>query len=131
MAARLALATEAAAVLSLASAAVALLPGPRISRLLGTVGAPLCAPPGAPPGADARRVGRAVERVARTLPWSPACLAQALATRAMLMRRGIACEAHLGVVGTRPLATHAWVTVNGVVVQGGPVRGATELASFR
>src|SRR3954452_1718450 len=129
--ARLALALEATLLLGLASAAVAVLPGRRASRLLGKGGGPSAGQPGSAPGVAARRVGRAVEKVAGRLPWAPACLPQALATRAMLRRRGIACEAHLAVVGTRPLATHAWVTVNGVAVQGRPAGGATRLASFR
>lgn len=75
-------------------------------------------------------VGRAVTRVARRLPWHPACLPQAVATRAMLRRRGIECVSHVGVVRTEPFQAHAWVTVNGCVVQGSPITHATELARF-
>ncbi len=49
----------------------------------------------------------------------------------MLRRRGIASAGHLGVVGTAPLSAHAWVTVRGRVVQGGPVTHATEVALLR
>jgi hypothetical protein len=34
------------------------------------------------------------------------------------------------VTSTEPPEAHAWVTVDGVVVQGGPVNQVTELASF-
>ena len=49
----------------------------------------------------------------------------------MLRRRGVACVAHLGVTGTEPFAAHAWITVRGTVVQGGPVRKAVEVARLR
>lgn len=75
-------------------------------------------------------MGRAVERVARVLPWRPKCLPQAIATRWMLRRRGISSVGHLGVTDTQPMAAHAWVTVSGAVVQGGPVAHATEVAQF-
>ena len=65
------------------------------------------------------------------LPWRPNCLPQAIATRAMLRRRRIACDAHLGVLSTSPFEAHAWITVRGHVVQGGPVTGATEVAALR
>ena len=124
------MAVEAAAVLAFASVAVRVLPGGRVTSLLGTVLTTEPPPPAAAGGdARARGVGRMVERVAARLPWQPKCLPQAIATRAMLRRRGIACESHLGIVSTRPLAAHAWVTVGGAVVQGGPVT-ATELAAF-
>lgn len=127
---------EAAVALTLASLALRALPRRRLARLLGRPEA--AAPPDtrharAAGASDARasRVGRAVERVARVLPWHPSCLPQAIATRAMLHRRGIPCEGHVGVVSMSPLEAHAWVTVDGHVVQGGPVRDATELAAFR
>ena len=128
---RLPLALEAAALLTVASTVVALLPDRRLSGLLGHARRPEANRPRAAPGEASRRVGRAVELVAARLPWRPTCLPQAIATRAMLRRRGIPCETHLGVVETRPLAAHAWVTVNGVVVQGGTVAGITEVAAFR
>jgi hypothetical protein len=129
-AARVALGAEAAIALALATAAVRVLPARRQSRLLGQPG-PAGAATGGVPDPRAKRVGRAVERVAGILPWRPSCLPQAIATRAMLRRRRIACEAHLGIVSTSPLAAHAWVTVEGHVVQGGPLRGATEVAALR
>jgi Transglutaminase-like superfamily len=49
----------------------------------------------------------------------------------MLRRRGIPALSHLGVADAAPLAPHAWVSVNGHVVVGGPVDHAIELAAFR
>jgi hypothetical protein len=68
--------------------------------------------------AEAERVGRAVARVARRLPWHPSCLRQALAVQRMLRRRGIAGLLHLGVTGVGESAAHAWVTVDGHPVVG-------------
>ncbi|HEY2770916.1 MAG TPA: lasso peptide biosynthesis B2 protein [Solirubrobacteraceae bacterium] len=121
---------EAGAALLLASVALRVRRRRNAERLLGTITADPAAPP-TPEDAEARRVGRAVARVARVLPHEPSCLRQAIATRWMLRRRGIACEAHLGIVSTDPFEAHAWVTVGGVVVLGGPVVGATELAVLR
>jgi Transglutaminase-like superfamily len=121
---------EAGGALLLASVALRLRGRRNGARLLGTAAAPSAAPP-ASDNAEARRIGRAVSRVARVLPHEPTCLRQAIATRWMLRRRGIDCEAHLGIVSTEPFEAHAWVTVGGVVVQGGPVGDATELAVLR
>lgn len=127
---KLGLAIEASVALSAASLAVRLLPSATTTRLLGRP-LPASVEERRPPGLRATRVGRAVEGVASALPWRPLCLPQALAVRLMLRRRGIPCRCHLGVVQTSPLSAHAWVTVAGSVVQGGPVGHATEVASFR
>lgn len=127
---RVALALEAAVLLVLAQVAVKLLSGPRTTRLLGSP------QPAAPLVRSARldpvawRMGHMVSRVARLLPSHPVCLPQALATRAMLRRRGFAARSHLGVTGTQPLEAHAWVSVDGFVVVGGPVAHVTEIAAF-
>ena len=118
---------EAAASLAAASFALNLARRPAASRLLGTPESGL-SDAVAVPEPRARLVASAVTWMAARLPWHPSCLPQAIATRWMLRRRGIACQAHLGVVSTDPFAAHAWVTVGGSVVQGGPVAGATEIA---
>jgi hypothetical protein len=125
------LAIEAAAALTAASIAVRVLSHARVTQLLGRPSSreleytiPESPEPQAP------RVARAVSILARWLPWHPTCLPQAIATRWMLRRRAIPCEAHLGIVSTAPMMAHAWVTVRGTVVQGGPVTGH-ELARFR
>jgi hypothetical protein len=123
------LALEAALALTFASLAVRVSPRGRGHLLLGRA-RPAGDTPVGPEDERARRVGRAVERVARVLPWRPSCLRQAVATRAMLRLRGIECEGHLGIMSRAPLEAHAWVTVRGRVVQGGPVRDATEVAAF-
>ena len=123
-------ALEAAVLLTGASVGVRVLPSVRTTRLLGRPG-PVVAEDRGRPDPRAWVVGAAVERVARLLPWKPKCLPQAIAARAMLRRRGIPSHGHLGVVGTEPLSAHAWVTVDGRVVQGGPVAHATEVALLR
>jgi hypothetical protein len=127
---RLLLASEAAGSLIVASVVLRVRGDRDLTPLLGVAHVPSVHP--APRrDRDAERVGRAVSRVARLLPYHPTCLRQALATRWMLRRRGIACEAHLGVVTTEPFEAHAWITVGGTVVQGGPVGDATEIAVLR
>ena len=127
---RLPLAVDAAVSLSAASLAVRRLDQRRIVRLLG-VPVARTERTVAPADPRARVVARAVARVARLLPWHPACLPQAIATRWLLHRRGIACDAHLGIVSTTPFAAHAWVSVGDVVVQGGPVAHVSEIARLR
>jgi hypothetical protein len=125
------LAIEAAVMLTVASLRVRLHPSSETASLLGlnrsTDEAP---PPTRSTVGDILRVGRTVERVALLLPWHPLCLPSAVATKAMLLRRGVDCRAHLGMTTTTPPEAHAWVTVGDVVVQGGPVDHVTELASF-
>ncbi|MFL5782753.1 MAG: lasso peptide biosynthesis B2 protein [Thermoleophilaceae bacterium] len=126
---RSALAAEAGLFLTLASVATRVLPASYATRLLGRAGS--ASSGGARPAdANALLVGRVVSRVTQLLPWHPTCLPQAIATRAMLRRRRIDCVSHLGVVETDPFKAHAWVTVNGSVVQGGLSRDPSELARF-
>lgn len=68
-------------------------------------------------------VGWAVTRTAGYLPFSSLCLAQALAARAMLRRRGIGSVLHVGVAHSRaaPFEAHAWLDAAGVEVTGYPV----------
>lgn len=80
------------------------------------------------------QIGRAVERAARHLPWRPLCLPQALAARAMLRRRGVACTLHFGMrlaPPDRAMQAHAWVTAGSCNVVGGKAAdGFTELTRF-
>ena len=68
-------------------------------------------------------VGWAVTRIAAYFPLSAMCLAQALAARAMLRRRGIGSILHVGVArsATAPFEAHAWLEAAGVEVTGYPV----------
>lgn len=72
---------------------------------------------------QARAIGWAVTKTAAHLPIDARCLAQALAARAMLRRRGIASMMHIGVA--RPDATsleaHAWLEAAGIGVTGYPI----------
>jgi Transglutaminase-like superfamily len=129
---RLLLAAEAAVMLTVASVRLRWRPQSETTSLLGNAepAAPHPAPPLSGASIEAIRIGRAVERVATVLPWHPVCLPRAVAAATMLRRRRIECRAHLGVTSDRPPEAHAWVTVGGVVVQGAPLDGVTELASF-
>lgn len=140
------LTVEAAAWLTVALGALALLPFRRVAAWLGEVtgGGPPAPHPAAPHPADirqqatARRIGRAVERAARRLPVNARCLPQAIAAMAMLRRRGIASTVHFGMrlsdkngTGGRLMA-HAWVTVGETGVIGVPasIDDFTPIARF-
>lgn len=128
---RIPLGLEAALALTVASLRVTLVPNRGTARLLGELRHPDgSGGPVAGASADAMRVGRAVERMAAVLPWHPVCLPCAVAVTSMLRRRRISCRAHLGFVKTTPVTAHAWVTVGQIVVQGAPLDGVTEVASF-
>lgn len=124
---------EAGALVTVAHLATRLLGSPRLMRVLGRPQPPgeAASPAPAATWGRARGLARLVDRVADRLPWRPVCLPRALATRAMLRRRGIPCELHLGITSTAPLAAHAWVTTGGQVVQGGPIHHITPLATLR
>lgn len=68
-------------------------------------------------------VGWAVTRIAAYFPLSAMCLAQALAARAMLRRRGIGSIMHVGVAHSEAalFEAHAWLEAVGVEVTGYPV----------
>jgi hypothetical protein len=128
---RVLLAIEAAASVTVAQMAIMILEPARLMRILGYARAPDGIPAAPVVGQrSARSVVRAVERVADLLPWRPLCLPRAVAARAMLRRRGIPCQLHLGIVAAAPVSAHAWLTVGGHVVQGGPVRRITPLATL-
>jgi hypothetical protein len=89
-------------------------------------------PAAAPFGSDAgtaRRIGRAVDKVSRFIPFA-SCLTQAQACQVLLARRGIASTLCLGVRHGRgsSLVAHAWLVSSGEVVTG--ARGA-DPNSFR
>ena len=121
------LALEAAVVLTLALAVLALVPFRRIAAWLGEPvggGERAVRPPDARHLGSARQIGRAVERAARHLPWPALCLPQTIAAQAMLRRRGIASTAHFGMAlseapDPRRMRAHAWLTVGDTAVVGG------------
>lgn len=133
------LTVEAAVWLTVACAVLALLPFRWIAARLGTLeggGTPPSLPADARQRAMARRIGQAVQRVASRLPWPARCLPQAIAAKAMLQRRGIACVVHFGMrlsddAPGRRMEAHAWVTVGETGVIGIPAStGFTVLARF-
>jgi hypothetical protein len=81
----------------------------------------------------AARVAWAVETMSRHTPWESACLAQAIAGKYMLRRRGVASALYLG---TRKdehsqLLAHAWLRVGARIVLGGSGHDTfTALAAF-
>jgi len=75
---------------------------------------------GSPPPPIALRVGSGVETMARHTPWESACLAQAIAGRFMLGRRGLSSRLYLG---TRKdeggnLVAHAWLQSGSEILLG-------------
>lgn len=78
----------------------------------------------------AAEIGRAVDTVARCLPFRALCLEQAIAMRRLLRRRGIPATVCLGIARdgadrARPgdgRAAHAWVSVGTQVVSGERMR---------
>jgi hypothetical protein len=70
-----------------------------------------------------RAVAWAVAKTAARLPIGARCLAQALAARAMLKRRGIGSTMHIGVAraDATSLEAHAWLEAADIEVTGYPV----------
>ena len=119
---------RAAAVLSEASAAVALLPFSRAIRF-GSV--PL------DPKRDDRTATEwvwAVETVAHRLPWRTMCIEKGLAVQRLLRRSGMNAVLHYGArhePETGKLQAHVWVSVGGKTVIGGEeAAGYGEIATF-
>ena len=82
----------------------------------------------------ASKVGWAVTRAARHVPFGAVCLPQAMAAKTMLARRGIASVMHFGTMRGEKLslAAHAWLDAAGVEVTGYPVEASfTEIACIR
>lgn len=79
------------------------------------------APTEAPEQADRlRRIAGAITAASRRTPWQSACLAQAMAGKMMLRRRGLHSTLYLGVVGDedRGLSAHAWLRSGDVILTG-------------
>jgi hypothetical protein len=134
---------EAFAVLALARLAVWLVPFRRLVALLGAPLAPLAAGEPLPPAQreTAREIAWALRAAVRRLPLDAACLAQAIAGRFLLRKRGIAPTVHLGLAqGLEGVAlgdisltvAHAWLEAGGIRVSGYPLDPALiEVAAFR
>jgi hypothetical protein len=132
---------EAAWSLAAAQIATRLLPfrwlAPRLGRLAASPAAPeLSASLGlsAEQALEAQRVGWAVQKLARYLPWDARCLAQAVAAQWMLRRRGLPGTLYLGVDRgqERWLEAHAWLRCGGQFVTGEPLHERFKvIAAFR
>jgi hypothetical protein len=122
------LCVHAATILTLASAAVALLP---FRRAIGFGGVPLG---DRPKSLGAEDCVWAVEAAARRLPWRTMCIEKGLAVQRLLRRSGVDASLHYG-VRHRPnggaLEAHVWVTVDDRIVIGGEeAANFAEVASY-
>ncbi len=121
--------------LGAARLALRLFPFRLIAPRLGEQAAQDDAPSSAAPGlAAARQVGSAVELAARHTPWESACLAQAVAGKLMLRRRGLASRLYLGTKkdGAGHLTAHAWLAAGNEILIGGQAHETfTVLGIFR
>ena len=79
-----------------------------------------------------RKVGWAVTRAARYIPFRAVCLPQAIAAKAMLSCRGVASVMRFGVAKTpAELKAHAWLDAGRIEVTGYPVEASfVEVARF-
>jgi hypothetical protein len=105
---------EAALALTAAQLAVRLLPFRWIAPSLGHVGNAQIERPVSPgQQQQGQEVGWAITTLARYFPWDAKCLAQAVAGKWMLQRRGLASTLYLGVDHGRSeekwLEAHAWL----------------------
>lgn len=130
---------EAAFWLSVARAALVLVPFPRIGRYLGKMQQPSAQVLGTQDqtATRVRRIGGSVNAVADRFPAEMVCLPRALAAWQMLHRRGIPSRLHFGTPLTPDpkrgpaLQTHAWLTSSGVRVTGYPIAdNCVELGYF-
>ena len=71
---------------------------------------------------EARQIGWAVTALARYTPWDAKCLAQAVAGKWMLQRRGMSSTLYLGVErvhsGDKWLEAHAWLRCGTDIITG-------------
>ncbi len=101
-------------------------PMTRWGHLLGTPGRPDRTNHGdqkSPAPGDVLALEKALGQVARILPYTPSCLAQAFAGQRMLISRGIPGTVTIGLrqEGTSNWPAHAWLHAGGRVITGGGV----------
>ncbi len=80
-----------------------------------------------------RRIGWAVGVAGHNLPWTSRCLAEAIAGKAMLKRRGVPSTLYLGLAkdGQADLEAHAWLRCGSRILTGERAsEGYTVIASF-
>ena len=102
---------EAGFCLGLARLAILVLPFRRVAPVLGRQMARSPEETGGAPAELLDRISWAVAAASRHLPWDCLCLAQAMAGKAMLKRRGVPSTLYLGVAkdGEARLQAHAWL----------------------
>ena len=124
------LTVEACVYLLVVRLAFALLPLPRALRLFGIAQSETGH--GRIAAAEAERIGRAIGRAARHVPFRAVCLQQAFAALLMLRRRGLAATVHLGLIREdSELKAHAWSRCGDVAVTGiAAAGGFTPIAAF-
>jgi hypothetical protein len=108
---------EAVCALTLATAAIKLLPFKTVVRSMnyGRGGRPR----GQAVANQALEIRRAVKRAARRLPWKIVCFPEGLAAHWMLRRRGAPSLVHYGLRQSESqLTAHVWVTLGETVVIG-------------
>lgn len=120
----------AAAVLTLASVAVRLLPFRVLAKSAEWGGAD-----GAPREVDwnsAKRMTRAVESASRRLPWRTVCIHEALALHWLLRWRAQPSLLHFGLSpGDGQLSAHVWVSLDGKILIGeGSAASHVQVAIF-
>ena len=131
---------EAAVVLWFARLWLAVVPFRKVAEKLGT-SYPAATPKGmlSPTSheqdAAAQRIGEAVKRASKNVPYRAVCIQQAVAAKIMLGRRGIPSVMHFGVGRTEDedekICAHAWLATANVEVTGYPLdEGLTEIAYF-
>ena len=114
---------EAAWNLAAALVAIRLLPFRWIAPHLGSTGeASIERPISQEQQKEAQLVGWAITALARYFPWDAKCLAQAVAGKWMLQRRGLPSTLYLGVEhvygGEKWLEAHAWLRCGSDIVTG-------------
>lgn len=110
--------TEAALALIASAVVLRLLPFHITARLAGRLSSPSSVPVAG--AAHAGRVGGAIARAGKVLPWNSSCLVRALAGRLMLARRRIPSTLRIGVATcSGEVRAHAWLSAGGVVICGG------------
>jgi len=124
---------EALLYLGLARLALLVVPFRHVARRLGQQLPPDAVPPStysASPGA--RQIAWAVEIMSRRTPWESACLAQAIAGKLMLRRRGVPSRLSLGMrkdASGKPIA-HAWLQAGEATLLGATPEPFTVLSTF-
>ena len=128
---------EAVIRLALARLSLVFVPFNVLAARLGAVVPPAGDTSVAPPMPAAQqelvhKVGWAVTRAARYIPFRAVCLPQAIAAKAMLSGRGVASVMHFGVAKTpTELKAHAWLDAGQIEVTGYPVEASfVEVARF-